>query len=310
MKTETLLLCGGFGFVGKNLVLQLKDHYHLVVLDKNIDHDFVKSIEGIDYLACDFTDKKQLKEIIVKTQPVYIINLISIVTAERDLGLFDDLLKTNLKVLLNLYDACKELDSLEFFLQFGSGEEYGDIPSPYRETDREQPGSPYALAKQLTTNTATMLYRNYHFPIAVVRPGNLYGRFQSDQKFIPYIIKQLIKNETIKTTPGEQKRDFISVVDFSKGIEGVLKHHQTFIGEIFNLSTGTSVALKDIILGCKEYLHSTSSIAFGAIPYRENEMMDFTLDNSKFIKGTDGEFQFDFWTGLKKYMDTMDTMEE
>lgn len=111
--------------------------------------------------------------------PDYIINLASIVTAERDLSLFDELISSNLKVLLNLYERFKDTSSLKLFIQFGSSEEYGSISSPFKEENREYPNSPYALVKQLTTNTALMLHRNYGFPAMVVRPGNLFGPGQN-----------------------------------------------------------------------------------------------------------------------------------
>lgn len=62
--------------------------------------------------------------------PSFIINLASIVTAERDLSLFDGLISSNLKILLNLYDRFKGDDSLRLFIQFGSSEEYGSEGSP------------------------------------------------------------------------------------------------------------------------------------------------------------------------------------
>lgn len=60
--------------------------------------------------------------------------------------------------------------SLKLFIQFGSSEEYGAKISPFKEEEREYPSSPYALVKQLTTNTAMMLYYNYNFPVMVVVP--------------------------------------------------------------------------------------------------------------------------------------------
>ncbi|MCZ2614274.1 NAD-dependent epimerase/dehydratase family protein, partial [Bacteroides fragilis] len=74
---------------------------------------------------------------------------------------------------------------------------------------RECPNSPYALVKQLTTNTSMMLYRNYGFPIMVVRPGNLFGPLQNKDKFIPYVVGQLRSGLPLNVSPCEQKRDFI-----------------------------------------------------------------------------------------------------
>ena len=52
-------------------------------------------------------------------------------------------------------------------------------------------------------------------------------------------------------------------------------------GEVVNVGSGISISLKEIILYLKEKLNSSSEIKFGTIPYRKNEMMNFSLDISK-----------------------------
>lgn len=302
---KKILITGGFGFIGKNLIEYLNESYELVILDKFIDENFIKNCSNIKFYQYDFFKDNSIKEILKKEEPNYIINLISIVTAERKMNIFQEMIEVNLNILLNLYEASKGLKSLEFFLQFGSGEEYGNIEPPFKESDREYPNSPYSLVKQLTTNTSIMLNKNYNFPIAVVRPGNLFGKYQSKNKFIPYIINQLLKNETIETTFGEQKRDFIYAFDFAKGIEMILQNYNNFVGEVVNLSSGKSISLKEIILFCKELVNSDSKVDFGKIPYRENEMMNFKLDMEKLRNGISDEFEVDILKGLKNYINVL-----
>lgn len=213
--------------------------------------------------------------------PDYIINLASIVTAERDLSLFDELISSNLKVLLNLYERFKDTSSLKLFIQFGSSEEYGSISSPFKEENREYPNSPYALVKQLTTNTALILHRNYGFPAMVVRPGNLFGPGQNKNKFIPYVIDKLRKGESLNVSPCEQKRDFIYVDDFAEDIHGLLKNYKKCEGEIVNVSSGNSISLKTIIEFYRNKLNSNSAINYGVLPYRENEVMDLRCSVGK-----------------------------
>uniref|UniRef100_UPI00189FC745 NAD-dependent epimerase/dehydratase family protein n=1 Tax=Bacteroides cellulosilyticus TaxID=246787 RepID=UPI00189FC745 len=205
----------------------------------------------------------------------------SIVTAERDLSLFDGLISSNLKILLNLFERFKKDDGLRLFIQFGSSEEYGSEGSPFKEENREYPNSPYALVKQLTTNTAMMLHRNYGFPAMVVRPGNLFGPGQSRSKFIPYVIDQLKKGEPLNVSPCEQKRDFIYVDDLAEAIHRLFDNSDKCVGEIVNVSSGNSISLKEIIEFYKSELHSTSEVHYGALPYRENEAMDLRCSISK-----------------------------
>lgn len=194
------------------------------------------------------------------------------------------MIESNLNIFLKIYEASKELKNLKIILQFGSGEEYGNIQAPFKETDKEFPMSPYAVAKQITTSTALMLNKNYNYPVCIIRPSNLFGKYQSKNKFIPYVLEKLKNNEEILTTFGEQRRDFIYAEDFAFVIFELLKNSEKIKGEIINVGSGISISLKEIILYLKDKLNSNSEIKFGVIPYRENEMMNFCLDISKLEK--------------------------
>lgn len=278
MEGESLFLIGGSGFIGKNLVRCLSPYYQISVFDKYIDGDFFAGYPSVNTYQLDLVTEKISPEIIA---PDYIINLASIVTAERDLSLFDELISSNLKVLLNLYERFKNASSLKLFVQFGSSEEYGSIGSPFKEENREYPNSPYALVKQLTTNMVLMLHRNYGFPAMVVRPGNLFGPGQNKSKFIPYVIDRLRKGEPLDVSPCEQKRDFIYVDDFVWYIERLIEHYPDAVGEIINVASGESISLRDIIEICKFSIDSTSQINYGALPYRENEVMNLKCSEDK-----------------------------
>lgn len=278
---ESIYIFGGSGFIGKNLVKALSDNYKLVIFDQYIDETFF----------CNFPTVKTCKLNCVTDlvpaefeSPNYIINLASIVTAERDLSLFNPLIDSNLKILLNIFERYKSDDHLKLMIQFGSSEEYGSEGAPFKETMREQPSSPYALIKQLTTNTAMMLYHNYNFPIMVVRPGNLYGPGQHPSKFIPHVIHCLKNNLPLEVTKCEQKRDFIHINEFVRYISLILLNWKKCVGEIVNVSSGKSISLKSIIEKYRKEFNSTSEIKYGALPYRENESMNSYCDITKLNK--------------------------
>lgn len=275
---DKLFIIGGSGFIGKNMVRCLYGKYQISVFDKFIDSEYFAYYPEVR-CYCIELDKDQIDVSI--ESPDYMINLASIVTSERDIGLFDSMIQSNLKVLLNLYLRFKD-SRIKLFVQFGSSEEYGNVANPYDESIRESPNSPYALVKQLTTNTALMLYRNYGFPIMVVRPGNLFGPDQSASKFIPYVIQRLRENKPLNVTPCEQRRDFIYVDDFVYGVELILHHSDKTVGEILNVSSRESISLKEIIEICRDELKSESEVNYGAVPYRENEVMDLHCSMDKF----------------------------
>ena len=296
---EKVFLIGGSGFIGKNLAKYLSTEFEVSIYDKYIDLNFFSAFPNIKTFQLDLVDE----QIAVESQsPDYIINLASVVTAERDMSLFDGLISSNLKVLLNLYNRFGSDKNLKLFVQFGSSEEYGSENSPFDETMRENPNSPYALVKQLTTNTALMLFRNYGFPAMIVRPGNLFGHLQGKDKFIPYVIESLKDNNALNVSPCEQKRDFIYVEDFAYCIDLILKNYTKCIGEILNVSSGKSISLKQIIEFCKAELNSKSDVNYGTLPYRENEVMDLKCSIDKLVNLTNTEIEFDILQRLKVYL--------
>ena len=296
---DELFIIGGSGFVGKNIVKWLYGRYSISVFDKFIDNTFFVQYPNVRLYKMELDSQLIASEV---GTPDYIVNLTSIVTAVRELSLFDSMIQSNLKVLLNLFERFKYDNKLKLFVQFGSSEEYGMEKSPFVETMREQPSSPYALVKQLTTNTAMMLHKNYGFPIMVVRPGNLFGPMQNNDKFIPYVIEQLRQNKPLNVTPCEQKRDFIYVGDLVWIIEQLLQHYDKAIGEVVNVSSGESVSLKEIIESIKDVMHSTSVVNYGALPYRENEMMDLKCDISKLKKIIGKEIKFNIQERINKML--------
>lgn len=299
---ERIFLIGGSGFVGKNLVNQFRKEYEVHIIDKYIDEEFFSKIPEIKILKMDLVNEQIPLNY---PSPDFIINLASIVTAERNLDLFDVLISSNLKVLLKLFERFKEDKNLKMFIQFGSSEEYGSDGSPFMESMRERPNSPYALVKQFTVNTALMLHTNYGFPSMVVRPSNLFGKYQSSSKFIPYVVLQLKSNAPLNVTPCEQKRDFIYAEDFAWCIEQLIRNYTRAIGEIVNVGSGESISLKDIIEMCKKYINSSSMVNYGALPYRENEVMDLRCDENKLTKIINHTIKFNISNRLKEYLEAL-----
>lgn len=275
---ERLFLIGGSGFIGKNFVDVFDKKYDIYVFDRYIDEQFFAGYDSKTYRIDLVSDRIPAD----CPDPDYIVNLSSIVNTSDDLNLFDQLISSNLKVLLNLYEQYKACDTLKLFVQFGSSEEYGTATSPFREEEREEPTTPYALVKQLVVNTSLMLYRNFGFPIMAVRPGNLFGKFQNPKKFIPYVITQLCKNEPLNVSKCEQKRDFMYINDFVYCLDRVLSNHEKTKGEVINLSSGKSKSLRTLIEMCSNLIGSKSIINFGAVPYKAKEIMDLNCSIKKY----------------------------
>lgn len=295
-----ILIFGGFGFVSRNIVSTLCEKHDFVLVDRQIDREFALKYS----VKCYERDllKESAKSILEEEKPDFIINTISIVNAVRDIDMIPQMMEVNLGILINIYKSSSELSSLKALVHLGSAEEYGPIDVPFKEDMRELPVSPYALCKQITTNTAIMLHRNYNYPAIVVRPSNLFGDGQPTDKFVPYIISQIKENKPLRLTSCEQKRDFVSTTYFAQTLGLIIENYQKAIGQIINIGSGQSIKLIDIVEYTKKYFDSSSEIAFGAIPLRENEMMDFVSDIQKLNDITNNENKFDFWSEYNTYL--------
>jgi UDP-glucose 4-epimerase len=298
---ERVYILGGSGFIGKHLSVYLMQDYEVVVFDQWIDSEFFAGVPQITTYKLDMVASKIPDEL---PAPAYIINLAStLVTASREIDSIDQLIADNLKILLNIYSRFKEKPELKLVLQFGSIEEYGIGNSPFVETQREMPNSAYSLLKQATTNAALLLNRNNNFPVAVLRPGNLFGPGQNKNRFIAYVLNSLIQGNTLEVTPCEQKKDFIFVDDFNIIIKEILCSYDKFVGEIVNVASGKNVVLKDIIEFMRKLLDSSSEVVYGKLPYRENEIMDQSCSIEKLESLLGKGLDIDFWKRLSEYVE-------
>lgn len=136
---------------------------------------------------------------------------------------------------------------------------------------------------------------------------HFYGPFDSEIKFIGSMLKQFRNNVPyIKTTKGEQKRAFIYIDDLIEAILCVMKYEskqQKFEFVEYEIGPDYNVKVKDVLNTIKKLTNSTSEIDFGAIPYRKNEEMESSCDNSK-LKSIGWQQKFlTFEDGIKKILE-------
>ena len=107
---------------------------------------------------------------------------------------------------------------LKRFVQIGSSDEYGNASAPQHETLREQPISPYSLAKVASTHFLQMLHLTENFPAVTLRLFLTYGPGQDTGRFLPQIIRGCLADLTFPTSAGKQLRDFCYLDDTVRAI--------------------------------------------------------------------------------------------
>lgn len=279
-KNKKILITGGSGFIGKELIKTLMRYgAKITVFNKTK----IEDIKDIDSFEVDITDEKKVKDLVLTTSPHLIFHLASIVTASRDIDLITEMIDTNLKGTINLLKTIKELNQIEKFIYFGTSEEYGIQTKIIDEKTRELPNSPYAITKLASNRFCDFFTSLFKIPIITIRPTYIYGPAQASTKFIPYIIQKCLKNEQIDMTYGKQKRNFIFVDDFIKATL-LVAQKENRLNQIYNIGDENSISLRDLVKLVKKITNSSSKINFGAIAYRENEMMEFNISNNKLKK--------------------------
>jgi nucleoside-diphosphate-sugar epimerase len=114
---------------------------------------------------------------------------------------------------------------------------------------------------------------------------HFYGPNDKPIKFVAWLIQQLKNNvEKIDLTEGSQTRDFIYVDDVVNAYLCVIEnYHKLVIGKLnqFEVGTGVRISIKDFVITVKEELHNIKTkLNFGAVPYRKNEVLEYSVDNS------------------------------
>ncbi len=242
---ERVLIIGGTGFIGSNLVSELlRSGCSPTVLTRNKDrHKFPENIKKkITLVELDITDYSSTKSFILHFRPTLIIN------SAATLGLED----TNGKTVYRInYEAVKNLletslaAKVKKIILFGSADEYGYQPIPQNENLPLRPNSPYAASKAEMTNLALEMYKSDGLPVVILRPFTVYGMAQPKGMFLSDAIRCALENRVFEMSEGKQMRDYIFISDFVRAIMSAIRT-PNIEGEVFNVGSGQAFPLREI----------------------------------------------------------------
>lgn len=141
--------------------------------------------------------------------------------------------------------------------------------------------NPYSLSKAQFFDWAQVLFRDIQF--INIKLEHMYGPNDDKSKFISYLLKQCTDNvQYIPLTEGIQKRDFIYIKDVVTAYSTIVDHLEIISkNEEFQIGTGRSVEIKEVANSIRQLTNSTTKLGFGEISYRQNELMDSVADISK-----------------------------
>lgn len=272
-----ILVTGGSGFIGRHLIKALIDSETRINVVSRKDIDLPS---GAILHIGDLRDPIFVNDCIMTCKPSTIFHLAANKERSPLFSAFSRGLEDNLISSLNIFEAANKLEGLNSIVVLGTAEEYGNNNCPFVEDMRELPVSAYSFSKMCVTKLCEVLHRLYRMPFVIIRPSLAYGPGQSADMLLPALIKSLIGNKAFPMTAGEQTRDFIYVSDL---VDVIIKAAQSekLIGRVTNVGSGSSVKLKDVALRVEQILGRSGMVQLGTLDYRQGEIMDYVVDNSK-----------------------------
>ena len=242
--TEILIL-GGSGFIGKNLIIKcLEKKWNITSISNkrklDINHKLLKKYN------IDLSNYKKIEKILNNKNFDYVINASGYVNHDNKISSSKQIINEHFINIVNVINFINQ-KKLKKFVQIGSGDEYGNYKKKLKENLREQPISNYALAKAAITKYLEFLHRHNNFPCIILRTFLLYGPYQNKNRLIPFVISNCLNGRAFPVSKGEQLRDFCYIDDFIELIFKILKNNKKIQNPIFNVGSGKSHQIKDVI---------------------------------------------------------------
>jgi len=195
-----------------------------------------------------------------------------------------ELLRVNAAGVRHLLEGCAGLQRVPTVVLAGSGFKYGSQERAVRENDPVAPFSLCGMSKAAGCHAATLWARK--LPIVLLRLFNTYGRGEAPRRLLPHMVHSTLAGKPVKTTLGEQLRDFVFVHDVAEAIlRSGLGFNQTGLTTL-NLGSAAPVRLQDFISLVAHDLRNrghTPELRFGAVLYRVGEPMSYQADQHAFL---------------------------
>jgi dTDP-glucose 4,6-dehydratase len=264
-----ILVCGGAGFIGSNLLRLLHADDHVIATNLDLltyagRRENLRDLEGgarYDFVHGDICDVRLLDRILGGAGFDAIINLAAETHVDRSILGASAFARTNVVGTQTLLDAAVR-HGVSRFLQVSTDEVYGDIPleaPPATEASALRPSSPYAASKASADLMCLAAFRTHGLPVVITRCSNNYGPFQFPEKFLPMVVLRATRSLPVPIYGnGHNIRDWIHVDDHCRGILAALDRGSS--GQVYNLGASCERTNLDVArvvldhLGCSRDL--------------------------------------------------------
>jgi UDP-glucose 4-epimerase len=260
-----VLITGGAGYIGSNMVKRLLDDGHTVTVADNLERGHKEFIDQrAMFVQGDLRNETFVKELFTKDSYDCVMHFAAFIAVGESMqqpGLY---FTDNVHTAILLLDAMKEHGCKKFIFS-STGTVYGTpTVSPISESHAKNPENPYAESKLMVEKILHWYYQIHGIGSAVLRYFNASGAaldgsmgesHDPETHLIPNAITAALQNKPFtlygddyETPDGSCIRDYIHVVDLIDAHILTLKKLEEQNGEyIYNVGTGKGSSNKEVV---------------------------------------------------------------
>ena len=246
-----VIVTGGAGFIGSNLVRLLLERGHEVL---NIDAlTYAGNIHSLDgsadspayrFLHADVRDASLMRRALREYAPDWVMHLAAESHVDRSIDDPGNFMTTNVMGTFSMLQAALEYyRSLEGekkerfrFHHISTDEVYGSLGKEglFTESTPYRPHSPYSASKASSDHLVRAWHDTYGLPVLITNCSNNYGPYQFPEKMIPLMINNALQGKKLPVYGnGKNVRDWLYVDDHAKAIDMVQEQGRLF--ETYNI---------------------------------------------------------------------------
>ncbi len=250
-----LLVTGGAGFIGSNLIHHIIDKpeiARLVNLDCLTYAGHLENLAGVDrhskygFERVDLRDKLAVLEVVRRHAITHVLHLAAESHVDRSISGPGDFIHSNVVGTFNLLEACRSAwlsadpgrraPCPVRFHHVSTDEVYGSLGATgyFTETTPYAPNSPYSASKASSDLLVRAYHHTYGLPAVITNCSNNYGPFQFPEKLIPVVIQSVLARKPVPVYgDGLNVRDWLYVRDHAEALWRVLT--RGVLGETYNI---------------------------------------------------------------------------
>lgn len=302
---KTILITGGAGFIGSNLIhflLRSYDGIKIINLDKLTYAGNLENLEDVasdpryEFVHGDICDQKLVRQVMARVQGV--VHLAAETHVDRSILDAGQFVQTDVFGSFVLLDGLRHAPDVEFFLHVSTDEVYGSRDKGFfKEDDPLNPSSPYAASKAGADRLARAYHVTFGLPVIIIRPSNNYGPYQYPEKFIPLFITNCLEGKPLPLYgQGTNVRDWLHVKDHCRAIDLVIRRGES--GEVYNIGANNEVPNIRVAELICEYLDRPRTL-IKLVKDRPGHDQRYALDCQK-IRSLGWQPEIPFAVGLKE----------